>query len=109
MPTTPSVLPASCVPLNCPRFQPPVRTCASAAGIFLANAYISASACSAVESVLAAAVFITSTPRAVAASRSMLSTPTPARAIALSLPPSALPASMTGLVIFTPLRTAIAS
>ena len=42
--------------------------------------------CSAAETLLPPGVFMTTTPRRVAAGTSMLSTPTPARAIARSLP-----------------------
>ena len=52
-----------------------------------AKAIIRAKACSAVVIVLADAEFITAMPKRVAASRSMLSTPTPARATALSREP----------------------
>ena len=52
---------------------------ASAAGIWRASANISAMACSAVVIELPNGVFITMTPRAVAAGMSTLSTPMPAR------------------------------
>ncbi len=51
------------------------------------SAIMRAKACSAVVIVLAEAAFMTAIPRRVAASRSMLSTPTPARAIARSRQP----------------------
>ena len=76
-----------------------------AAGILRARLNISASACSAVESVLASAVFMTRMPFSVAVGRWMLSTPTPARAIARSLPGF----SRTLAVTFTPERTIKAS
>ena len=106
-PTTPSVLPASCVPWYWFRFQLPAFTWALAAGILRARLIISASACSAVDSVDASAVFMTSTPLAVAAARSMLSTPTPARAIARIRPGFSSTFDTAGF--FTPDRTIIAS
>ncbi len=51
----------------------------SAAGICRASANSMAMVCSAVVMALPCGVFITTTPRAVAASRSMLSMPMPAR------------------------------
>ena len=53
--------------------------------MFLAVESMSVKACSAVEIVLPVGVFITITPWSVDASRSMLSTPTPALPITLSL------------------------
>ena len=57
---------------------------ASAAGISRAKANISAMACSAVVMELPKGVFMTMTPRAVAAATSTLSTPMPARPTTLS-------------------------
>ena len=57
---------------------------ALACGMWRAIASIRASVCSATEIALPPGVFITSTPAAVAASRSTLSTPTPARPITRS-------------------------
>ena len=62
---------------------------------------MSAIVCSAAESVLPVGVLTTITPRWVAASRSMLSTPLPARPITCSFEP----ASITALVTFVPERT----
>src|SRR3954469_25813959 len=107
-PTTPNVLPANCVPWYWLRFfhsSWPERGLWLAAGILRGRGIIRATACSAVDSVEASAVLRTRMPLEVAASRSMLSTPTPARAIALSLPGLA----RTFAVALTPERTTIAS
>ncbi len=56
----------------------------SAAGIWRASANIMAMACSAVVMELPCGVFMTTTPRWVAAGTSMLSTPMPARPTTLS-------------------------
>ena len=58
---------------------------ASASGSWRASANISAMACSAVVIELPNGVFITTTPRAVAAGMSTLSTPIPARPTTLRL------------------------
>ena len=55
----------------------------SPAGILRASDIIKATVCSAAEMVLPPGVFITTTPLAVAALISILSTPTPARPMAL--------------------------
>ena len=68
--------------------------------MFRTRPYIKASVCSAVEIVLPPGVFMTTMPCRVAAFVSMLSTPTPARAMALS---RWFPWSDSA-VIFTPLR-----
>ena len=83
-PTMPSVLPATCAPMNLFRSQRWARRLASAAAMLRESARRSANACSAVLTVLPAGVFITTMPCRVAASLSMLSVPTPARTIALS-------------------------
>ena len=75
----PSVLPRSSLPRNFFFSHLPARVEALACGMWRAIASISASVCSATEMALPPGVFITSTPAAVAASRSTLSTPTPAR------------------------------
>ena len=75
----PSVLPRSSLPMNFFFSHLPARVEALACGMWRAMASISASVCSATEMALPPGVFITSTPAAVAASRSTLSTPTPAR------------------------------
>src|SRR5581483_3973365 len=66
---------------------------------------INPSVCSATETALPPGVFITSTPAAVAAGRSTLSTPTPARPITFSLGAFASTSAFT----FTALRTSSAS
>ena len=75
----PSVLPVISTPMK--RFFSHLPACveASAAGISRASANIIAMACSAVVIELPNGVFITITPRAVAAGMSTLSTPMPAR------------------------------
>ncbi len=83
-PTTPSVLPRSSLPMNFFFSHLPPHVLAVACGMWRAIASISASVCSATEIALPPGVFITSTPAAVAASRSTLSTPTPARPITRS-------------------------
>ena len=82
-PTMPSVLPANCVPMNFLRSQRPSTRLWWAAAMFRTRPYIRASVCSAVEIVLPPGVFMTTMPCRVAALVSMLSTPTPARAMAL--------------------------
>ena len=81
---TPSVLPRSSTPTNCERFHSPPCSDAFASGMWRASASISAIVCSAVAIVLPSGALTTMTPRCVAASRSMLSTPTPARPTACS-------------------------
>ena len=66
---------------------------------------INPSVCSATDTALPPGVFITSTPAAVAAGRSTLSTPTPARPITFSLGAFASTSAFT----FTALRTSSAS
>jgi len=77
-PTSPSVLPYSSVPWNDLRSHSPAFMEWSAAGTCRTSASTSAKASSAAEMVLPLGAFSTATPRSVAASRSMLSTPTPA-------------------------------
>ena len=84
-PTTPTVLPKISVPENDDRFQVCSRSVASAAGIWRAADSSSASACSAALWMFDVGALTTSTPRAVAASTSTLSRPTPARATIFSL------------------------
>jgi hypothetical protein len=73
----------------------------SAAGSWRASANIMAMACSAVVIELPKGVFITTTPAAVAAGMSMLSTPIPARPITFSF----LAAAMTSLLGLVSERT----
>ena len=81
----PSVLPRSSLPMNFFFSHLPARVDALAWGMWRAMASIMASVCSATEMALPPGVFITSTPACVAASRSTLSTPTPARPMTRSL------------------------
>ena len=83
-PTTPRTLPASCVPVNLLRSHLPDLTLSLARGTLRARDSKRARVCSAVETVLPPGVFITTIPRRVAAATSILSTPTPARTMALS-------------------------
>ena len=96
-PISPSVLLLTSTPWNFDFSHLPALVEASACGIRRAIASISEIACSAVVTELPPGVFITTTPRAVAASVSMLSTPTPARPITLR-PPAASRTSRVTLV-----------
>ncbi len=78
---------------------------ASAVATERASDSISAKACSATLMLLPPGALVTMTPRALAASRSTLSTPDPARAMIFSL----LAASMTSFVTLVALRTSSAS
>ena len=80
-PTMPSVLPRSSLPVNFFFSHFCAFIAASAAGIGRASARMKAIASSATLMLLAPGAFITTMPRAVAASRSTLSTPVPARAM----------------------------
>ncbi len=82
-PIRPSVLPVSSTPMKRDFSHLPAWVDMSAAGIWRAVANSMAMACSAVVMVLPWGVFITTTPRAVAAGMSTLSTPMPARPITL--------------------------
>ena len=84
-PITPSVLPRNSVPRNFFFSHLPLLVEAMACGMERAMASIRPSVCSATETALPPGVFITRTPAAVAALRSTLSTPTPARPITFSL------------------------
>ena len=79
-PTTPRVLPLSSAPRRPALSQTPAFICASARATERARVSIRAQACSATLTLVAPGAFSTSTPRALAASRSTLSTPVPARA-----------------------------
>ena len=83
-PTIASVLPRSSPPTFSFRFHSPLRVVRSARAMWRELARIMANVCSHAEIVLPSGVFMTSDAGAVEASASMLSTPTPARAIALS-------------------------
>ena len=78
-PIRPSVLPVSSTPMKRFFSHLPAWVEASACGIWRASANIMAMACSAVVIELPNGVFITTTPFAVAAGMSTLSTPMPAR------------------------------
>ena len=84
-PMMPSDLPRNSLPMNFFFSHLPLVVDCVASGIRRAMASISARVCSATEMALPPGVFITRTPAAVAASRSTLSTPTPARPITRSL------------------------
>ena len=104
-PTMPSVLPRSSTPVNCDRFHSPRRMDASAGAVLRASPYISASVCSAAAIVLPVGALTTVMPARVAASRSTLSTPTPARPMTTRR----LPAAISSASALTWLRTTRAS
>src|SRR2546426_790291 len=80
VPTTPSVFPSSSRPAENFFFSHfPAQVLCEASATRRASASSSATVCSATETLLPPGAFITTTPRRVAASRSMLSTPVPAR------------------------------
>ena len=101
----PSVRPRSSSPVNWARFHSPRRSEASAAAIRRATPYSSASVCSAAAIVFPVGALTTTMPARVAASRSTLSTPTPARPMTASRVPAAIAAAST----WTWLRTMSAS
>ena len=100
-PSTPSTLPKSSTPCSRLFSQRPALSAASAAGTRRASARTSASVCSATAVVLPPGVFITTTPRSVAASTSIVSTPAPARPTTSSF----TPATSTTRVTLVALRT----
>src|SRR6478752_5870930 len=104
-PMIPSVFPRSSLPRNFFFSHLPDLVERLACGIARAIPNISAMVCSATETALPPGVFITSTPAAVAAGRSTLSTPTPARPITFSFGAFA----RTSGVTLTALRTRRAS
>ncbi len=104
-PMTPRRLPKSSTPAKDFRSHFSPFIAASAGATLRARASIRATASSAVETVLPPGEFMTSTPRRVAAARSTLSTPTPARPMTFRL----FAASITSAFIWLPLRTRIAS
>ena len=106
-PTTPTVLSAISTPVNLLRFHSPARTEASAAGIILATASSSASACSAAVTMFDCGALTTSTPRAVAAGTSTLSRPMPALATTLST--GAAASASASMVVADRIRMASAS
>jgi hypothetical protein len=94
-PITPSVLPVNSTPMKRDFSHLPARVERSAAGISRASANSMAMACSAVVTALPLGVFMTTMPRRVAASTSILSTPMPARPTTLRLSAAAIAASVT--------------
>ena len=104
-PTMPSVLPRSSMPVNWARFHSPRRIEASAAAVLRASPYIRAIVCSAAAIVLPVGALTTVMPARVAASRSTLSTPTPARPTTTRRVPAAISSAST----LTWLRTTRAS
>src|SRR5688572_24647799 len=103
-PTRRRVLPASSTPSSL-RSHLPCFMLASASGTRRAQASMSAHACSAADVMLPVGAWKTATPRAGAAARSTLSTPTPARPTARSL----VAAAMSSARMVVPLRTIHAS
>ncbi len=82
-PTRPSVFSETSTPLKALRFHSPSRRELSAAGMRRAAASMRPRVCSAAATVLLSGALATRMPRLVAASMSMLSTPMPARPMAL--------------------------
>ena len=106
VPTTPSVFPSTSRPAENFFFSHfPAQVLCEASATRRASARSSATVCSATETLLPPGAFITTTPRRVAASRSMLSTPVPARPITRSL----VAAARNSAVTLVALRTASAS
>ena len=85
-PTTPSVLPATSTPMYFLRSQRPSRSSWLACATLRARASSNVNVCSAAATEFPPGVLTTTTPARVAASRSMLSTPVPARPITRSFP-----------------------
>ena len=104
-PASPRTLPRTSSPRKLFLSHLPCFMDASAAGSFRANDKSCAMASSATLMLFAPGAFMTTMPRALAASTFTLSTPVPARAIALSF----LPAAMMSGVTFVALRTTSAS
>ncbi len=104
-PMMPSVLPRSSLPRNFFFSHFPAFVEVLACGTDRAMESIRANVCSATDIAFPPGVFITRTPAWVAAGRSTLSTPTPARPITRSFGAF----SSTPLVTFTALRTTSAS
>ncbi len=104
-PTTRSLFPDSWRPTNLLRFHSPDVTELKAWGTLRTMESIIAMVCSVAARVLPVGAFITTTPRRLASARSMLSSPTPARAAALSL----LAASRISASRGVPLRVIIPS
>ena len=98
-PTIPSVLPRSSTPMN--PFHPPVRVPRCPGTIPRATASSSASVRSATESCTAPNAALTTIPRARAAGRSMLSSPTPCLAMVLSRSADAITSAVSSSVPVT--------
>ena len=94
-PIRPSVFPETSTPLNALRFHSPSRKEESAAGMRRAAASMSPKVCSAAATVLLSGALATMTPRLVAASMSMLSTPMPARPMAFRLSARSITSAVT--------------
>jgi hypothetical protein len=106
VPITPRVLPNSSRPEENFFFsQLPARVLCEASATCRASASSKATVCSATDTLLPPGAFITTTPRRVAALRSMLSTPVPARPITRSR----VAAASRSAVTLVALRTASAS
>jgi hypothetical protein len=107
-PTIPSVLPLSSVPVNSWRSHLPCLRRLFAWGMFLSSASRRPIACSAALTLLPAGVFITTTPRRVAAARSTLSTPVPGRPITLRTGARSRSAAVTLVLLLTRRASAVA-
>jgi len=104
-PMMPRVLPSSSVPRNFERFHSPRFTLACASGMLRQSASSMAIVCSVADMMLAVGALMTRIPRAVQASTSTLSSPTPARPTMRSLVPAFTSSSVTAV----PLRVMSAS
>ena len=104
-PTTPSVFPFSSTPMNFERTHSPRFTDACASGMLRQSASSIAIVCSVAEMMFAVGALMTRMPRAVQASTSTLSRPTPARPMTRSRSPAFTSSSVTAV----PLRVMSAS
>ena len=104
-PTIPSVFSLSSTPMNFERFHSFFFRLAFACGMLRASESIMAIVCSVAARVFPSGALATMIPCRVAASISILSTPTPARPMNFSF----LPASITFALTSVPLRTSRAS
>src|SRR5260370_13585885 len=107
-PTTPKVFPRSSLPRNLRFSHLPALVDWLANGMERANESINASVCSATETALPPGVFMTRTPAAVAAGRSTLSTPTPARPMTRSFGALESRAALTSTALRTINASAVA-
>jgi hypothetical protein len=94
-PSTPSVLPYTSVPVHLVRSQRPAVSAPCACGMLRATASSIATVCSAAEMMFDCGALQTTMPQRVAASRSTLSTPTPARAMTFRRVPAAITSAST--------------